>query len=147
MFRRYTFWLKTAATFQILTACLHSVSFFVNQEGSNDAEKEMVNLMSTLRLDMGQGFTPTMNNLITSMSAGFALMLLLGGLINWFLLTKHVGTDILKGVLVINLIVFGITFIANVFLTFIPPIVTTGLIFLFLLIAFFALPRSVNAVG
>lgn len=142
MLKKYTFWLKTAATLQILTAMLHSLSFINKPQGTNDTEKEMINLMTTTKMDMGAGFTPTMMDIITSMSVGFALMLLLGGVINWHLLRKNAGPEILKGIIVINIIIFGISFIVNLFFTFIPPIVCTGLIFLTLILAFVTIPKK-----
>ncbi|MFZ1676731.1 MAG: hypothetical protein WAT91_05630 [Saprospiraceae bacterium] len=147
MLKKYTFWLKTAATLQILTAMLHSLSFINKPQGTNDTEKEMITLMTTNKMDMGAGFKPTMYDIITSMSIGFALMLILGGVINWYLLRKKAGPEILRGIIVINCIVFGISFIANFFLTFLPPIVCTGLIFFSLLLAYFTIPRNVSTVG
>ncbi len=147
MLKKYTFWLKTAATLQILTAMLHSLSFINKPQGTNDTEKQMITLMTTNKMDMGAGFTPTMYDIITSMSIGFALMLVLGGVINWFLLRKNAGPEILRGIIVINCIVFGISFIANIFLTFLPPIVCTGLIFFTLLISYFSIPRKVSTAG
>lgn len=142
MLKKYTFWLKTAATLQILTAMLHSLSFINKPQGTNDPEREMINLMTTNKMEMGAGFTPTMMDIITSMSVGFALMLLLGGVINWYLLQKNASPEILKGIIVINILVFGISFIVNYFFTFIPPIVCTGLIFLTLILAFITFPKN-----
>ncbi|MEP6795959.1 MAG: hypothetical protein ABJB16_16645 [Saprospiraceae bacterium] len=145
MLKKYTFWLKIAATLQILTAMLHSLSFIDKPRGTNDAEKEMINLMTTNKMDMGAGFTPTMMDIITSMSVGFALMLLLGGVINWYLLRKKASPEILRGIIIINIIVFGISFVANYFLTFLPPILCTGLIFLCLILAYITVPKNATS--
>ncbi len=142
MVKNYTFWLKTAATLQILTALLHSLSFINKPQGTNDKEIEMITLMMTNKMDMGAGFTPTMYNIVTSMSIGFALMLVLGGVINWYLLRKKASPEIMRGIIFINIIVFGISFVANCFLTFLPPVVCTGLIFLSLVLAFMTVPKT-----
>ena len=142
MIKKYTFWLSTASILQILTALLHSLSFFNNPQPANETESQLLNLMKLYRFDLGAGFTATMNDIVTSMSIGFTLLLFLGGIMNWFLLKKNAGVDILKGVILINLIIFGLCFIAMCCLTFLPPITTTGLIFLALLLAFVTVPRK-----
>jgi hypothetical protein len=147
MLKKYTFWLKTAATLQILTAMLHSLSFINKPQGTNDTEIQMITLMTTNKMNMGAGFSPTMYDIVTSMSIGFAMMLLLGGVINWYLLRKNAGPEILRGIIFINIVVFGISFFTNIFLTFLPPIVCTGLIFFSLLLAYFTIPRKVSTVG
>jgi hypothetical protein len=52
----------------------------------------------------------------------------------------------MRGVVAIDLLVFGICFIVMAVFTFLPPIVLTGLIAMFLGLAFLAVLRSSNTV-
>jgi hypothetical protein len=67
---------------------------------------------------------------------------LLGGLTLAFLLRKQAEVGIMKGVVGIHVLVFGICFAVMAVFTFLPPIVLTGLIFLSLLLAYFLIPRQ-----
>jgi hypothetical protein len=136
MFRRYTFWLWAAVVFQLLTAAFHSLSFVVTPELNNETERQIHELITTYRADLGAGFKPTFENLFMALSSCFTFVCLLGGLTNGYLLRKKVSSDILKGVTLINVIVFGAMFVVMAFLTFLPPIICTGLIFVSLLLAY-----------
>lgn len=138
MRKKYSFWLKTAAILQIITGLVHATGFFFQPEPQNDSEKQLLQLMNTYKADMGLGFAPTFSNLFLSMSICFTLLCLFGGWLNFYLLRKRVDIRILKGTTMINLVVFGICFLAMVLLTFLPPIVLTGLVFISLLISFFS---------
>jgi hypothetical protein len=138
--KKYSFWLKTAAVLQILTALVHATSFFIKDEPQNETEKQLNELFTTYHKDLGAGFHPTFSDLFISVSAGFGLLYLLGGLLNWYLL-KRVNPEIMKGVLNINILVFGICFGVAAVFTFIMPIVFTGLVFLALLITRLSMPK------
>ena len=75
-------------------------------------------------------------------SKEFSLLCLLGALMNAYLVKKRVGTDIMRGVLAIDLLVFGICFVVVAIFTFLVPIVLIGLIVVFLALAFITLPRE-----
>jgi hypothetical protein len=137
--RRYTFWLWAAVTFQLITAVFHSLSFIVTPELNNETERQIHELITTYRSDLGAGFNPTFADLFTALSSCFTFVCLLGGLTLGYLLRKKVPCDILKGVTLINVIVFGCLFVVMSFLTFLPPIICTGLIFATLLIAYILL--------
>jgi hypothetical protein len=141
MLKRYTFWLWVAVFFQLLTALAHSVSFIVTPVPLNDTEKQLLDLMTNYQLDMGAGFHRSTNNLFMALSACFPLLYLFGGLTNIYLLKKRVDVSLLRGFLLIQILVFGVTFGVMVLLTFLPSITLTGLVFLFLAIAFFTLPK------
>jgi hypothetical protein len=66
---------------------------------------------------------------------------LLGGLTIAYCLKKKVTTDILKGIVRIQVVIFGMTFAVMLIFTFLPPIVLTGLVFLLLLAGSFMIPR------
>lgn len=142
MFKNYTFWLKASIVFQWLTAMVHSMSLINKMQGSNDTEKQLLDLMNTYHLQAGAGFTPTMQDLMTSFSIGFTLLLIFGGLINLFLLRKKADPVILKGLVGISLIIFGLCFVAMLFLTFLPPIICLGLITVSLLMCYLMIPAQ-----
>ena len=142
MFRRYSFWLWLAVVFQLLNAVGHSLSFVVTQVPTNETERQLLELMGNYRLDMGAGFHRTTHQLFTALSACFPLFYLLGGLNNIYCLKKRVDADLLRGLLAIQLIVFGIGFGVMVVFAFLPPILLTGLVFVCLAAAFFLTPRT-----
>jgi hypothetical protein len=142
MFKRYSFWLWLAVVFQLLNAAGHSLSFFVTQVPTNDTERQLLDLMANYRLDMGAGFHRTTHQLFTALSACFPLFYLLGALNNIYCLKKKVDVGLLRGLLAIQLIVFGIAFGVVVVFAFLPPILLTGLVFIFLAAAFFLTPRT-----
>jgi len=142
MFRRYTFWLWLAVVFQLLTVIAHSLSFFITQVPTNETERQLLELMGTYRLDMGAGFHRSTHQLFTALSACFPLLYLLGGLNNIYCLKKRIYTGLLRGLLAIQLVVFGICFGVMIVFAFLPPIVLTGLVFFFLMAGFFLTPRA-----
>jgi hypothetical protein len=146
MLKRYTFWLSAAVIFQLLTALIHSLSLFIEVEPANDTERQLETLMKTYHLDAGAGFHPSISNLFTALSSCFSFVCLLGGLTLGYLLLKHAEPRLMKGVIGINLLVFGAIFVVMAVFTFLPPIVCTGLIFVNLLAAYLVLPKIGPAV-
>jgi hypothetical protein len=137
---KYTIWLKIAAIFQLTNAAVHVISFFISPEPKNDTEKQIFTLMTTYQFDMGAGFHRSANDLTTALSACFSLLWLLAGLQNWYLLRKKIDAQVIKGVIRINLIVFGICFVLMAIFTFLLPIICTGLIIILLLFTLFMIP-------
>ena len=142
MIKRYSFWLWLAVVFQLLNAAGHSLSFLITQVPTNDTERQLLDLMANYRLDMGAGFHRTTHQLFTALSACFPLFYLLGGLNNIYCLKKKVDIGLLRGLLAIQVIVFGIAFVVIVVFAFLPPIVLSGLVFINLAAAFFLIPRT-----
>lgn len=142
MLKRYGFWLKAAGIAQLVTGVVHSLSFLSNPTPQNDIERKMYELMGTYHRDLGAGFDPSMNDIMTALSACFAFLYLFGGLINLYLMRKKVDAAVMTGVLGINLLVFGPCFVVMLFFTFLPPVVLTGAVFLLLIVA--AVVRSRN---
>jgi hypothetical protein len=66
MLTRHTFWLKAAVGVMALTALLHSLTLLAPASPGNETGSQLLELMSTYRLDMGDGFQPTMANLMTA---------------------------------------------------------------------------------
>ena len=126
--KNYTFWLKSGIFFQILTGIAHSLSLLGSPQPANETETKLFDLMDNYKFDLGGGYVRSMNDLMTSFSICFTLLLLFGLSLNWFLLKKQADTAIMKGVIWINLVVFSTCFVAMASLTFLPPIICTGLI-------------------
>lgn len=141
MFKRYTFWLSAAVIFQLLTAVIHSLSLFVKSEPANETERQLQTLMTTYRIDAGAGFHPSMASLFTALSSCFSFVCLLGGLTLGYLLLKHTEPKLMRGIIGINLVIFGAIFVVMAVFTFLPPIVCTGLIFVNLLAAYLVIPK------
>jgi hypothetical protein len=139
MLKRYTFWLWTAVALLFLTAAVHSLSLFVSPTPENEAERMLHELFTTYQKDLGGGFHRTFSDLFTALSSCFSFVCLLGGLINAYLLKKKVSAEILRGITLINVIVFGGIFAVMAFFTFLPPIILTGLILVTLLAGYFTL--------
>ena len=142
MLKRYRFWLWLAVVVLFLTALIHATSLFLTPAAQNETERQLFDLLANYRQDFGAGFKRSTNELFTALSACFSLVCLLGGLTLAFLLRKQAEVRIMKGVLGIHVLVFGICFAVMAVFTFLPPIVLTGLIFLSLLLAYFLMPRQ-----
>jgi hypothetical protein len=136
MLKRYTFWLWTAVIFQLLTAFFHSLSLFITPVPNNETQRQMMELMDTYKMDLGGGFHPTFGNLFIALSSCFSLLCLLGGLINAYLLKKKAPHDLIGGILLINILVFGVCFAMMAIFTFLPPIILSGLIFVSLVLSY-----------
>lgn len=106
----------------------------------------MINLMTTYRMDDGGSFHPTFMNLFIALSSCFTFLYLFAGMTNAYLLIKKADPNVMKGILTINLLIFGPVFAVMAYLTFPPPIICTGLIFITLLAAFIAVPKIESAV-
>jgi hypothetical protein len=136
MLKNYRFWFWLAVVFQFITAAIHSISLFVTPEPGNETERQLFELLTTYRFEMGSGFTPTMANITTALSSCFTLLYAFAGLINAFLLRRR-ANDLTRGVLAINVLVFGASFVIMAAFTFPPPIILTGLVFVCLAFALY----------
>lgn len=146
MLKRYTFWLTAALLFQFATGFIHAISLFITPLPENETERQLQELITTYSKDMGGGFRPTFKNLFTALSACYSLLCFLGGLTNGWLLLKHAEPSLMRGIIGINVAVFGIAFLMMIFFTFLPPIVLSGLVFVNLLAAFIVVPNIESAV-
>ena len=141
MFPGYRFWLKAASVFQILTGLIHSIGLFSEMKGQNETEEKMLELMTSHKMDMGAGMFHSMMDLFLALSSCFTFLYILGGVNNFFLIKKLDQKD-LKGYLVVNILVFGTCFGVMLFLTFLPPIIFTGIVFALLVASIVTLPKS-----
>ena len=146
MLKRYTFWFTAAVIFQLLTGLFHLLSLFIKPEPSNETERQLLTLMTTYKMDAGAGFAPTFSNLFTALSSSFTFLCIFAALINGYLLWKHTEPSVMKGIIGINVVIFGAVFAVMAYFTFLPPILCTGLIFVNLLAAFIVVPKIESAV-
>lgn len=142
MLKSYRFWFKSVIVLQLLTAGIHALSFLVEQTPGNETEKQLLDLMNNYKLNLGAGYSPTTSDMFLALSSCFSLLYLLGGLINLQLIRIKLDQTAYTGILNINILVFGISFIIMYFFTFLPPIVLTGLTFLLLLITRIVINKS-----
>lgn len=142
MLKRYTFWLTAAVIFQFLNSIFHTLSLFITLEPKNDSERQLIDLLNNYKFDLGAGFHPTFANMFLALSSCFSFVCLLGGLTLGYLLLKHAEPRIMRGIIAINTIVFGMIFVVMCVFTFLVPITLTGLIFVNLLAAFIFVPKT-----
>jgi hypothetical protein len=142
MLKRYTFWLWLAIVVLALNTIIHTITLFIQPAPQNEIERQLIHLMTTYHNDFGAGFHPTPQNLFTALSSCLSFLCLFGALMNGYLVRKRLSPEIMRGVLAIDLLVFGICFVVIVVFTFLVPIVLIGLIVVFLALAFITLPRE-----
>ena len=133
--KNYTTWLKAAAIVQFIFAAIHVITLFIVPLPNNETEKQLFTLMDTYQFDFGVGFHRTMNELTLVFSASLCLLYVFGGLINWYLLRKKTDNEIMKGIITISLIIFGISFSLIVIFAFLLPIILSGLVLMFLILS------------
>jgi hypothetical protein len=120
---------------QLITALFNTLSVFASPPPQNDTEKQLFDLVNSYRADMGFGFRRTTAEVLTGLSSCFTLLSLLGALTILFLLREKANYRIMKGILNIQCILFGICFLMMGVFTYLEPIILTGLAFASLLIA------------
>lgn len=132
--RNYKTWWWVAVVLQLATAAIHALSFLNEPVPANDTEKQLIDLMQNYRQNLA-GMAVTMDGLLTALSACFSLLYLFAGLVNAYLLRRCQDDMLLNGILWINLPIFGLCFAVMAAFTFPPPIILTGLVFIFLALA------------
>lgn len=131
----YTFWLKGSAVTMLLTAAIHTTSFFVEPAPTNDTERQIFSLVQEYRFNLGGGIHRSLGDLMTGLSMCFTLLYLLGGVLILYLLRAKVDRAVMRGLTTIMLIVFGFAFAWMALYTFLPPIILTGLVLVLLIAA------------
>ena len=64
MLKRYTFWLTAAIVFLALNTVLHTASLFISPSATDDTERQLIDLLTTYKFDLGLGFHPTFGGAI-----------------------------------------------------------------------------------
>jgi hypothetical protein len=132
MLSDFSFWIWGTIIAQFLTALFHSLSFVTRAKPRNDREKELIEITTQYKIDMGAGITRSFYSLFIGVSSCFTLIYILGGVLNWYFLNAGISGGVWKGFLLIQLIAYGIVFLLQVRFTFLAPIIVTGLVFVFL---------------
>ncbi len=143
--KKYTTWVKIAAIFQFINVTVHVPTLFITPAPNNETERQLFILMDSYKFDLGAGFHRTMNELTLVFSVCLSLLCLLAGSLNWYLLRKKTGPEIMKGVITINLIIFGVLSVLTIAFTFLLPVISIGLIVLFLILSLFAVNKNSQA--
>lgn len=133
---RYILWIRISAILQIITGCVHALSFLRTPVPANETERTLFELMSTYRPDMGPHFHPTMHDILNALSACFTFLYLFAGIVNFYLAGRGLAPTVWKGLVWINLLIFGAAFLVMLLLTFLPPVILTGTVFLSLCLAY-----------
>ncbi len=132
MIESFSFWIWGVIVTQFLTAAFHSLSFFSSAKPRNEQEKQLVDITTQYKIDMGGGIRRSFYNLFIGVSSCFTMIYLLGAALNWYFLKTGISAGAWKGFLLIQLIAFAVVFLLQVKFTFWPPIIVTGLVSLFL---------------
>lgn len=132
MISNFSFWIWGTIIAQLLTAFFHSLSFISPAKPRNEMEKQLVEITTKYKLDMGAGIKRSFYNLFIGVSSCFTIIYILGATLNWYFVKTGISADVWKGLLLIQLIAYSIVFILQVRFTFLPPIIVTGLVVLFL---------------
>jgi hypothetical protein len=137
MLENFSFWIWAIIIAQFLTAFFHSLSFIAKPNPKNETEKQLIDLLENYKMNMGGGIKRSFGQLFIGVSTCFTFIYILGGTMNLYFLKSSINADVWKGFLLIQLITYGIIFLLQVRFTFWPPIIVTGLVFLFLAGAYF----------
>lgn len=129
----FSFWIWGAIITQLLTACAHSLSFIAKPKPANETEKQLLDLMGNYKLNMGGGIHRNFKSLFIGVSICYTFIYIFGAVLNWYFLKPQTESQIWEGLLLIQVIIFGIVLFFQVRFTFWPPIIVSGLVFLFLL--------------
>ncbi len=132
MLSTFSFWIWGAIIAQLLSALAHSLSFIAKPRPANETEKQLLDLMTSYKMNMGGGIRRNFKSIFTGVSICFTLIYILGAALNWYFIRSGITPSLWKGILLIELIVFGAVFLFQARLTFWPPIIVTGIVFLFL---------------
>jgi len=142
MISNFSFWIWGTIIAQVLTAFFHSLSFIAPVRPRNDTEKQLIELNKNYKMDMGGGIKRSFDHIFIGVSSCFTLIFLFGAALNCYFLQSAIPAAVWKGLLLIELTAYGIVFLLQIKFTFWPPIIVTGLVFLFLAGTYFfaALP-------
>ena len=134
--------IKGAIALMFVTAGVHATALFVTPQARNESERQLLDLMTNYRQDMGAGFVRSTAELFTALSSCFSFLYLLGGLTLLVLWRMHAPLPLFRAIVGAYTLVFGVAFAVMFALTFLPPIVLTGLVFAALAASWFGLRAS-----
>ncbi len=146
MLKRYTFWFTAAILFQIVTGIVHLLSLFLTPTVTDDTHRQILTLVTSYKINAGAGFTPTYYNLFTAFSSCFTFLCIFAALTNGYLLIKHTEPAVMRGIIGINVAIFGMVFLTFLYFTFPSLVFFAGLIFVNMLAAFIVVPKIESVV-
>ncbi len=138
MFSNFSFWIWGLVIAQFLSAFFHSLSFIAKPKPKNETEKQLIELASGYKADMGGGIKRSFSQLFIGVSTCFTMIYTMGAAINWYFLRTSIRPEVWEGLLLIELLAYGILFLLMIKFTFWPPIIVTGLVFIFTLGSYFS---------
>jgi hypothetical protein len=130
MYASFSFWIWATIIMQVLTAALHSLSFISPAKPQNDTEKQLVDLVKNHKMDMGAGFKRSFGQLFIGVSTSFTIVYIFGAILNWYFLKQGMSLEMWHGLMLIQMIIYGVIFLLQLRYTFLPPIIVTGLVFI-----------------
>lgn len=130
MFASFSFWIWFTIIMQVLTAIFHSLSFVSKARPRDEKEVQLMDLLKNYKMDMGAGIKRSFYNLFIGVSVCFTLIFIFGAVINWYFLKQGTPLEIWHGLMLIQMIVYGIIFLLQLRFTFLPPIIVSGLVFI-----------------
>lgn len=104
MYASFSFWIWGTILVQVLVAVFHARGFFASPKLTNDSEKKA--------------------------SISFALIYIFGATVNWYFLKKGMSREIWHGLMLIQVIIYGLIFVLQFRFALSPPIIISGLVFL-----------------
>ena len=130
MLKKFSFWIRATIVFQLLTTAMHSVSFFITPIATNETEKQMLELITNYKMNMGNGIFRTYSDIVISLSINLTLLCLFSALLNIFLVRSEAPPKLFRGILLLQVIIFGILLIFVLRYAFLPPILSVALVLL-----------------
>ena len=110
----------------------HSLSLFITQTGENEPAPD-VKPDDDLQDGLGSRVSSDVSKSLYSLSSSFTFLCIFAALINGYLLWKHTEPSVMKGIIGINVVIFGAMLAMIAYFTFLLPIICVGLIFINLL--------------
>lgn len=105
----------------VATGLIHSLSFLNKPEPANDSERQLFDLLSNYRFDLGMGVLRSMEELLNFFSLNLTLFCLFAGITN-LILFKHFDDEALaKKIVTFNAVFWTVYLVPLYLLTFLPP--------------------------
>jgi hypothetical protein len=133
MLSNFSFWIWGLVITQFLSAFCHSLSFIAKPKPKNETEKQLLDLVSNYKPDMGGGIRRSYSQLFIGLSTCFTMVYTMGAVINWYFIKRGISPGVWEGLLLIELAAYTILFLLMIRFTFWPPIIVTGFVFIFVL--------------
>ena len=84
----------------------------------NETEKQLIDLSKNYKIDMGAGIKRSFGQLFIGVSTSFTMIYILGAVLNWYFFQTGISVDVWKGLILIELVAYGIVFLLQVRFTF-----------------------------